>query len=110
MRSKEVLFDLKDISILYQYLYISEDNFVTIDNGITKLEIRMNEDGYFHAKNLSFPDSPDLNYTDVMNVSNCLGIIDQLKEVKAVEFPEKFKNRWEEITTVTVMQLSLNRY
>ena len=79
MRTTDVLFELEEILILWQYLYMSENHFITIDNGITKLEIRMRENCSFHAKNLSFPDLPDLEYTDMMTIPNMLGIIDQLK-------------------------------
>ena len=79
MRNVDTLLDFEDIVILYQYLYMSDDNYVTVDNGVAKLEIRMNENGYFHAKNLNFPDLPDLSYTDMMTIPNMLGIIDQLK-------------------------------
>lgn len=59
MRDVPTLLELEDITILYQYLYMSEDHFITVDNGVAKLEIRMNENCYFHAKNLNFPDLPD---------------------------------------------------
>lgn len=109
MRSTEVLFDLEDIPILLQYLYMSEDHYVTVDNGITKLEIRMTDNCYFKAKNLRFPDLPDLNYTDMMIIPNMLGIIDQLKTAPAVEYPTCFSNRWEEIKTITNTNVAQNK-
>jgi hypothetical protein len=101
MRYVPTLLELEDITILYQYLYMNEDHFITIDNGVTKLEIRMNENGYFHAKNLNFPDLPDLSYTDMMTIPNMFGIIDQLKNAEPVEFKNEFKSRWEEIKIIT---------
>jgi hypothetical protein len=101
MRNVDTLLDLEDITILYQYLYMNEDHYVTVDNGVTKLEIRMNEHCYFHAKNLNFPDLPDLNYNDMMVIPNMLGIIDQLKHIPPVEFKTEFKSRWEEIKIIT---------
>jgi hypothetical protein len=101
MRYVPILLDLEDITILYQYLYMNEDHFITINNGVAKLEIRMNDNGYFHAKNLNFPDLPDLSYTDMMTIPNMLGIIDQLKNVEPVEFKNEFKSRWEEVKTIT---------
>lgn len=109
MRRNDVLIDMEQIIVIYQYLYMSEDNFITIDNGMAKLEIRMNEDGRFHAKNLNFPDLPDLDYTDVMNVSNMLGIIAQLKKNPPIEFPNSFKTRWEEVTSITNMNIAQNK-
>ena len=69
MRNKDMLIDIEDITVLYQYLYMSDKHFVTIDNGMAKLEIRMNEVGYFHAKNLNFPDLPGLDYTCLLYTS-----------------------------------------
>lgn len=109
MRSTEVLFDLEEIPILLQYLYMSEDHYVTVDNGVAKLEIRMTDSCCFKAKNLNFPDLPDLNYTDMMTIPNMFGIISQLKQVPAVEFPSCFANRWEEVKTITDTNVAQNK-
>lgn len=108
MRDVATLLSLKEISILMQYLYMDESHFITIDNGVTKLEIRMSEKGFFHAKNLNFPDLPDLDYTDMMIVLNMLGIIEQLKETPPVEFID-FKSRWEELHATTLMNIVQNK-
>lgn len=108
MRNVTTLLDLEEIPILWQYLYMNPDHFVTVDNGITKLEIRMRENCSFHAKNLNFPDLPDLEYTDMMVIPNMLGIIDQLKNVPPVEFKD-FKSRWEELRTITLANVVQNR-
>lgn len=109
MRTVDMLLDLEEIPILWQYLYMDEDHFITIDNGVAKLEIRMRVNGTFHAKNLNFPDLPDLDYTDMMIIPNMLGIIDQLKNIPAVEFPSSFKSRWEELRTITLTNVAQNR-
>ena len=109
MRTTDILFDLEEIPILWQYLYMNEDHYITIDNGVTQLEIRMTENCYFHAKNLRFPNLPDMSYTDMMTIPNMLGIIDQLKHVPAVEFPTCFTNRWEEIKTITNTNVAQNK-
>lgn len=109
MRTADTLFDMEDISILYQYLYMDENHFITVDNGVTKLEIRMTESCLFKAKNLKFPDVPELKYTDMMTIPNMLGIIDQLKHSSAVEFPTCFHNRWEEVKTITLTNVTQNK-
>lgn len=109
MRTTDTLFDMEEIPILWQYLYMDENNFITIDNGVTKLEIRMTEGCGFRAKNLKFPDVPELNYTDMMTIPNMIGIIDQLKNVPAVEFPTCFANRWEEIKMITMTNVTQNK-
>ena len=108
MRTVNTLLDLEEIPILWQYLYMNEDNYVTVDNGVAKLEIRMRENCSFHAKNLNFPDLPDLEYTDMMIIPNMLGIIDQLKNIPPVEFKD-FKSRWDEIRTITLANVVQNR-
>lgn len=109
MRTVDTLFDLEEISILYQYLYMNEDHYITIDNGLTQLEIRMTDEGYFRAKNLKFPNLPDMSYTDMMTIPNMLGIIEQLKNVSAVEFPTCFTTRWDEIKTITNTNVAQNK-
>lgn len=109
MRNVDTLLEFEDIVILYQYLYMDEDNFITVDNGVAKLEIHMNEHGYFHAKNLNFPDLPDLSYTDMMTIPNMLGIIDQLKNTEPAEFKTEFKSKWEEIKTITQANVVQNK-
>lgn len=109
MRNVDTLLDLEEIPILWQYLYMDEDHYITVDNGITKLEIRMRENCSFHAKNLNFPDLPDLEYTDMMVIPNMLGIIDQLKNVPPIEFKKEFSSRWDEIKTITIANIAQNK-
>ena len=109
MRTCDTLFEFEEIPILWQYLYMDPDNYITVDNGVTKLEIRMRDNCSFHAKNLKFPDLPDLEYTDMMVIPNMLGIIDQLKTIPPVEFKDRFKSRWEEIKTITLHNVALNK-
>jgi hypothetical protein len=108
MRTVSTLLDLEEIPILWQYLYMNEDHYVTVDNGVATLEIRMRENCSFHAKNLNFPDLPDLEYTDMMIIPNMLGIIDQLKNIPPIEFKD-FKSRWDEIRTITLANVVQNR-
>ena len=109
MRTTDTLFELEEITILYQYLYIDESHSITIDNGITQLQIRMTDGCYFTSKNLKFPNVPEMSYTDMMTIPNMLGIIDQLKHIPAVEFPTCFTNRWEEIKTITATTVGQNK-
>ena len=87
---------------------MNPEHYITVDNGVTKLEIRMRDNCSFHAKNLNFPDLPDLEYTDMMVIPNMLGIIDQLKTVPPAEFKD-FKSRWEEIKTITQANVVQNK-
>lgn len=101
--------ELEEIPILLQYLYMSEDHYITVYNKVTDLEIRMTDGCYFKAKNLSFPDVPELDYTDMMSVMCMLGIIDQLKKVPPVEYKNEFKSRWEEIEMITTTNVAQNK-
>ncbi len=108
MRTVDTLFAMEDITILWQYLYMNEEHFVTVDNGMAKLEIRMRENGSFHTKNLNFPALPDLEYTDMMVLPNMLGIVDQLKHTPPTEF-DSFESRWDEIRTITLTTVGQNK-
>lgn len=109
MRDVNTLLDLDEITILWQYLYMNPEHYIIVDNGVAKLEIRMRDNCSFHAKNLNFPDLPNLEYTDMMVIPNMLGIIDQLKNVPPVEFKNEFKSRWEELKTITLANVVQNR-
>lgn len=109
MRTKDGLKRLEDISILLQYLYLDESHEVTISNGMTDIRIHMLDNFRFMAKNMQFPDFAEMVYTREMTVPNMLAIIRQLKETPAREFPHRFENRWEEIETLTRMNLYKNR-
>lgn len=109
MRTVDILFELEEIPILLQYLYMSEDHYIIVNNKVTDLEIRMTEGCSFMAKNLSFPEVPALDYTEMMNVMCMLAIIDQLKEAPPVEFKNEFKSRWEEIKAITNTNVAQNK-
>lgn len=109
MRTVDTLLAFEEIPILYQYLYMDANHRITVDNGITQLEIRMTDSCYFLDKNLRFPDLPEMSYTDMMTIPNMLGIIDQLKHVPPVEFINEFESRWEEIKAITLANVTTNR-
>ena len=109
MRTKDELFMLGEISTLLQYLFISESHVITFNNGLTDLKIRMDENFEIWCENLSFPDVPESNFTEQMTPLYMLGVIQILQNTPPVEFPRAFKNRWEEISQITLVNLSLNR-
>lgn len=109
MRTKDELFALNDISILLQYLYMNENHSVTFNNGLTDLRIRMTKDFGIRCTNLSFPDVPECDFSGQMTPAYVRGIVMVLRETGPVEFPDRFKNRWEEIKTITMGNLALNR-
>lgn len=106
MRTKDVLKDIEEYSIFMQYLYLGET--IKFNNGMTTLELVMDEELEIYAKNLLFPNLPPLLYSNDLSLTNVLfGIIPKLKKEK----PEKhncFSNRWEEIKERCLIQLSLN--
>lgn len=109
MRTKNMLKNLDEIALLCKYLYMSEDHFITINNGMADIQIRMAENGHFFSKNMNFPDLPDLRSSCDMTVPNMLGIIAYLKKQKPVLLEDVFENRWEEISETTKANLALNR-
>lgn len=109
MRTKDTLLALNELSVLYQYLYMSEEHSITFNNGITDLEIHMTETLSVMCKNLRFPELPEMNWTENFTPANCMGIISRLKEMPAEEYKESFENRWEEVKTIALHTLALNR-
>lgn len=109
MRTKDELFLLGEVSILLQYLFMSEKHTITFNNGLTNLKIRMDENFNIRCQNLSFPDVPESNFTEQMTPLYMLGVIQILQETPPEEFKKSFKNRWDEIKQITLANLTLNR-
>lgn len=109
MRSKTVLWQLEEIPILLQYLYMSEDHNIVINNGLTDMQIRIDDNMDVWCKNLSFPHVPELRYSDHLSPEGCLDTIWILRQMPAVEFPERFTSRWEEIKEITLANMALNK-
>lgn len=111
MRTNDILLDgFENICILQQYLYMSKDHFITVENSIgVKLEIRMEENLHYYCKNTNFPDAPETCYSDSMTNETMLAIIEQLKNTPAIEFPQSFNNRWDEIKTICSTNVVTNK-
>lgn len=110
MRTNDILlYGFEDIKVLMQYLYMSEDNSIIVHNCINwSLKIRMDENCQFKCLNMNFPHLPESNWSDEMTIPLMLDIIEKLKEEPAVEFKERFKNRWEELKEITKINVALN--
>lgn len=108
MRTKDILFEITDVSIFYQYLYMNKDHRITFNNDLTDLTLSMDDNLYVMCKNERFPDIPPSDFSSTLTLSYILAVIDRLKDMPAIEFPSSFKNRWEEIKTITQTNLSLN--
>lgn len=110
MRTIDTLFDtFEEIQLLCQYLYMDESHKLLIHNQIgVPLEIFMNENLEIGCRNMNFPDLSPMWWNDA-TPSKLNDVIGCLEEEKAVEFPERFKNRWEEVKEITRDNLALNR-
>lgn len=110
-KTKEILLDgFENIKTLQQYLYLDEKHFITIENEIgVKLEIRMHGTTYY-VTNTNFPELGEKYWDDRMTIKNMLYMIHQLKNAPAIEFPENFPSRWEEIKAITTMNVSQNKW
>ena len=111
MRTNDVLLDgFEEILTLQRYLYMSEDHFITVENCIgVKLEIRMRENLEYACKNSNFPEFSEANWTEEMTNRTMLSIIAQLKTVPAVEHPNAFGSRWDEIKCITSATVGQNK-
>lgn len=111
MRDKNILLEtFDDIKILQQFLYMDESHTVSMTNMTgAEIRIRMTDDLTFLAQNMMFPDVPEMNFDSELRVNTFRVLIQQLKQSPAIEFPSRFKNRWDEIKTITEENLALNR-
>lgn len=105
--NKDNLFAIEDYAILMQYLALGYK--IKVNNGMTDIEIWMEDDYKIKGLNLNFGDLPPYNYETEMTLGNViLGIIPQLKKQEPEEF-KTFENRWEEIKTITLETVALNK-
>ena len=108
MRTKQMLVDgFDDIKTLFQYLYMDEGHSITVDNGITKLNLKLADNLETLQMNLAFP---HLGYTHRdMRIGEWLACIEQLKEQPSDCGYGSFKNKWEEIETIILIQVAYNK-
>lgn len=105
--NKDDLFAIEDYTILMQYLALGYK--IKVNNGMADIEIWMEDVYKIKGLNLNFKDLPPYNYSEEMTLENViLGIIPQLKEQEPEEF-KTFENRWEEIKSITLETVALNK-
>ena len=93
MRTKTNLNKLDNLIIFYKFLYMDENNSIIYNNGLTNLEIKMDENFNLKAKNLNT--GTEIFFNQQMDIVSTLEIINILKETPAKIL--EFGNRWEEI-------------
>lgn len=110
MRDYETYKDMKDIGVLYQYLWMDKDNSITFNNGIADLTIRMDDNQVIWCKNHNFPELDETSYMDMLYPSNLIGIIYYLENSPPKHQGTAFKSRWEEIKVEVGIPASLHNY
>lgn len=108
LQTKDELFMFEDYSILMQALGLGYT--ILINNGMAKIKVFMDKDYNLKGLNLNFPNLEPYNYNDEMTFPNViLGVIPELKKQPAIDFPSRFKNRWEELKGLTLDIVGLNK-
>lgn len=74
MRTKDELFMLGEVSTLLQYLFMSEKHTITFNNGLTDLQIRMDENFNIWCRNLQFSDIPESNLHSIGRYNGSLSL------------------------------------
>lgn len=109
MRTRAFLHGIDEIPTLLKWLYLSEKNTVTVENVIgVKLELSMTDEGRILSRNLNFPELEPHGFDSELNTDSLVSIIEQLKENPAEQFPDRYASRWDEIKTLTAMQMTVN--
>lgn len=109
-RDKDILLNsFDDIKILQQYLYMSEEHFITVKNKLNvSLRITMDANLDYWCQVSSNRNTPKLKYNQDMDLNKQLYLINQLKEQPAIQYPDRFESRWEELKTITLDNLAVN--
>ena len=106
MRNKNILLEIGDVSVFYQYLYLSPEHHIIVNNGVTELKFELDDNLRIMQTNMKYPQFGASNQP--LDLTNILGIIDKLKNTPPNQYPETFKNRWQEIKETTMIDLTLN--
>ena len=110
MRDRVILFKIETAAILQQYLYMSGEHSITFTNAINvPLKLWIDDDCKLMCQNLNFPNVPPMCWDESMSISRWIDLADNLLTMPAEEFPDRFKNRLEEIVELTRANLSLNK-
>ena len=117
MRNIDVLLDdLPDVLTLCQYLYMKADNFVEVPGAVPGTVFRLSMDEELNVISQFKPNFGDRDSEFMppavdreMTVKELLNVVDNLKEMSAVEFPKAFKNRWDEVRTIALDTVAMNR-
>lgn len=108
-RYKTGLAELDEVNILMKYLYLSEEHSVIFQNTIgIQFKLSMTDDFELKREMLNGAVPGMILPCTDFTCNTLIAIIDQLKEQPAVEIPNSFKNRWEEVRTMTLGNLALN--
>ena len=106
MRNKDTLLEISDVAVFYQYLYMSPEHNIVVNNGLTDLKFELSDNLRIMKTNMNYPQFGASN--EPLDLTNIMGIIDKLKEMPPNQFPQSFKNRWQEIKETTISNLALN--
>ena len=106
MRNKDTLLEISDVAVFYQYLYMSPEHNIVVNNGLTDLKFELSDNLRIMKTNMNYPQFGASN--EPLDLTNIMGIIDKLKEMPPNQFPQTFKNRWQEIKETTIGNLALN--
>ena len=101
--------DIKDFEIFDNIAVLNKFLYMDKNNGITILKITLNDDYEYQVVNLNFPNSKPTNFSQEMTIPVIENIIDYLKEQKPEMKNTMFKNRWEEISTITKANMTLKK-
>lgn len=107
MRNNVRLLDTtENMKVIYQYLYMSEEHAIIVNNRMTDLELSMDDDGNILCRNMNYPDLPKTRYNDKMNLAVIEAIVSQLEAQPAQK--DYFNNRWEEVKEITNVNAAHN--
>lgn len=106
-RTRDILtYGFDEIKKLLQYLYMSENHKIVYNNGLCDLEMTMTPGMCLMIRNMNFPDFPPTHKE--INLSEMMAIIEILEKTPATEFPNAFKNRWEEVKSICAANMLQN--
>lgn len=109
MRTKDKLYNIEDMCVLLQYLYLSEDHYIIYTNTLG-VSFKVMMDDNYKCKKIGIDTAvPNMEFSfNDLTPEVLSDLVGHLKTRKSM-FPKRFDNKWEEIKEITLASIALNK-
>ena len=106
-RTKEKLKQIEEMDTLWKYLYLNEENYIILNNGMNNIKLTMNANGRIFSTIADDPDDfPTIRQVDFPETFE---VIKQLKKQESsFKGSPAIKSEWDRIVAFVELNMFLN--